>query len=76
MKSKKILRNYRDDSIYINESLTPQKSDIFAKARLLRKDILSDWTRDGHVYLKKSAEDKPCLIESINELCPNKANNK
>lgn len=72
MRTKKILKNYSDGStnVYINESLTPNKSELFAKTRNLvkRKKIISTWTRDGQIFVKKTVTDKPCLVESKNEL--------
>jgi len=70
MKTKKNLRNYAKEQIYINESLTPNKAVLFANARTLVKNkaITSAWTRDGHVFIKKTPTDTPCLVNSIDKL--------
>lgn len=70
MKVKKGLKNSTGEQIYINESLTPKKSELFARARSLVKEkkMFNAWTRDGHIYMKKNSADNPRLIQSIDEL--------
>ena len=58
--------------IYINEHLTPECRNIFAKARALRKSnkISSAWTYNGTVFVKVSnnVSERPKKIVSDNDL--------
>ena len=54
---------------YINEHLTQINSDIFYKARQLRKDkvILHYWTINGITFIIKNKESSPVKITDINK---------
>ena len=54
---------------YINEHLTQFNSDIFYKARQLRKDkvILHCWTINGITFIIKNEDSSPVKITDINK---------
>lgn len=49
-------RRYLRPGLYINESLTKGRSNLFYKARQLKKQqlITETWTRDGIIFIKKT----------------------
>ena len=71
LESRKLLRHHQGDAkIYINEHLTRGNSEIFAVGRKLLKEkkICSVWSRNGHIYLKRSDRDKPSRILTLEDL--------
>ena len=61
------VRQLKDKNIYISEDLTMAESNLFYKARQLKKKkiIHSTWTKEGKIYVRQKAEDEP--IESNND---------
>ena len=71
LESRKLLRHHQGNAkIYINEHLTRGNSEIFAVGRKLLKEkkICSVWSRNGHIYLKRSERDKPSRILTLEDL--------
>ena len=69
MKSKKQLKGHQPP-VFINESLTPKQSEIYAEARKLMKtkSIHATWTRDGKTFLKDKVDAVPTKIEEKDQL--------
>ena len=69
MKARKLLKT-KMPSVYINESLTPKQSEIFAETRKLMKEkaINTTWTRDGKVYVKETESSQPIHVTKKEEL--------
>lgn len=67
---RKALHKDRTSKIYINEHLTKPNSEIFARARKLVKDkkLLSAWTWNGHVYLKRGENSGPTRVQNLLDL--------
>lgn len=57
-------------SIYIGDHLTREATDILKKAKLFRNkgNILSTWTFNGNVYVRKTEEDRAVKITNFEQL--------
>ena len=70
----KEIRRLRASSIYIEEHLTRNVSEMFNSARKLLRDklIAVAWTRDGRLYIKTREHDRPSLVNTpadLDRLC-------
>ena len=67
----------RNTQIYINEHLTAQNAQIFAKTRALKKSgkVSSSWTMGGYIYVKLSSDPGTKInrirdLQDLNTLLP------
>ena len=54
----------------MNENLTYLRRNLFAKVRKFKKDNHwhSAWTLDGKIFIKKSQEEQPKIIDTEGDL--------
>ena len=61
-----------DSEIFISEHLTKSTTDIFMKARAMKKEkkLHAAWTYKGQVFVRKTDEatSRPTLIKSVQDL--------
>jgi hypothetical protein len=60
----------KNEDIWINEDLTPRRSQLAYKARKKVKEgkAKQTWTADGKVFIKKTTEGKPTRIDGQEDL--------
>lgn len=58
------------EGIYLNEHLTPTRSELFYHARMLRKKdvILSTWTQKGNILVHLTKDTEPIHIRTLKNL--------
>lgn len=69
--ARKTLKNRPDlRNVFINEDLTKANGKLAFEARKLKKDkvISETFTRDGRIYVRHRAQDRPVVVRDINHL--------